>query len=87
MRQIFLALFGYQQRSGLIVIDMNINKENYFNLYAAFLPDLLKPGNIFMHDNASSHTAKIVRDLLRQLQIKVIIWPPTSPDLNPIKNL
>ena len=61
----FWALFGYQQRSGLIAIDSNINKENYFNLYEAFLPDLLKPGDIFMHDNTLSYTSKIVCNLLR----------------------
>jgi transposase len=31
--------------------------------------------------------AHIIRRILKELQIKVIIWPPYSPDLNPIENL
>jgi transposase len=42
---------------------------------------------IFMHDNASTHTAYIVRNLLRDIGVEVMQWPPHSPDLNPIENL
>lgn len=40
-----------------------------------------------MHDNASVHTAYIVRDALQEMGIRVMDWPPHSPDLNPIENL
>jgi len=40
-----------------------------------------------MHDNASVHTAKVVRAVLTGLGVRVMIWPPYSPDLNPIENL
>lgn len=40
-----------------------------------------------MHDGAGPHRGHIVRNLLRQMEIKVMKWPPYSPDLNPIKNL
>jgi transposase len=40
-----------------------------------------------MHDSASVHTAHIVRNILRDMGIRVMIWPPYSPDLNPIENL
>ena len=40
-----------------------------------------------MHDDAPTHTAYIVRDALEELAIEVMIWPPHSPDLNPIENL
>lgn len=40
-----------------------------------------------MHDNARVHTASIVRSLLKAMGLKVMVWPPYSPDLNPIENL
>lgn len=39
------------------------------------------------HDGASVHTAGIVKQLLVEMGIKVMNWPPYSPDLNPIENL
>jgi transposase len=40
-----------------------------------------------MHNNTSTHTAYIVRDLLRDIGVEVMQWPPHSPDLNPIESL
>lgn len=41
----------------------------------------------FQHDNDPKHTAKIVKEYLEEEQIRVMDWPPQSPDLNPIENL
>ena len=38
---------------------------------------------IFIQDGASIHGAKEVQLWLRQNRIKTMIWPPSSPDLNP----
>jgi hypothetical protein len=40
-----------------------------------------------MHNGAGLHRGHIVLDVLRELQIQVMVWPPYSPDLNPIENL
>ncbi len=43
-----------------------------------------------MHDNAPSHVAKNTSVSLAAMGIKVeklMLWPPSSPDLNPIVNL
>jgi transposase len=41
----------------------------------------------FQQDNAPVHTAKVVKEFLKESKIKVLEWPPQSPDLNPIENL
>ncbi|KAL8335162.1 hypothetical protein RB598_009381 [Gaeumannomyces tritici] len=41
----------------------------------------------FQQDNASSHRARMTRHWLEVLQIITFLWPPNSPDLNPIENL
>jgi hypothetical protein len=40
-----------------------------------------------MHNNAPVHTAYIVCDWLAKQEFETMIWPPYSPDLNPIENL
>jgi hypothetical protein len=40
-----------------------------------------------MQDNASPHTAKKTLAFLRKEKVKILEWPPQSPDLNPFKNL
>lgn len=45
---------------------------------------------IFMHDNAPCHAAKNTSASLAAMGIKgdkLMVWPPSSPDLNPIENL
>jgi len=41
---------------------------------------------IFTHDGAPCHQAKIVADILKTKNIKLLEWPGNSPDLNPIEN-
>jgi transposase/uncharacterized protein (DUF2267 family) len=42
---------------------------------------------IFQQDNASIHTARIIKDYFTEQQLTVLEWPANSPDLNPIENL
>jgi transposase len=45
---------------------------------------------IFMHDNAPSHAAKATTQFSHSLGFvneTLMVWPPNSPDLNPIENL
>lgn len=41
----------------------------------------------FMHDNDPKHKSKLVQSYLEGQQFRVMVWPPQSPDLNPIENL
>jgi len=90
----FWAAFGDNVRTGLIPLDGDPDSERggvsgrvIRDLYEAFLPEFVRPGDIFMHDGAPVHRAHVVIEILQQLDITVMVWPPYSPDLNPIENL
>ena len=77
-----IPLFGAPEsaRGG---VNGRIIRENY----QLYLPNFVGPGDIFMHDNAPTHREHTVAQLLEDLGIEVMVWPPYSPDLNPIENL
>ncbi len=94
VKKMLWAAFGYNIRTGLVPLDGDPQSARggvsgwvISCLYEAFLPGFVQPGDIFMHDNASVHTARIVQAVLTRLGITVMVWPPYSPDLNPIENL
>ena len=64
---------GYSARSYIEVLDARVMEYCTEDL-------------IFMHDNASIHTAKIVKEWFEDRAINTTDWPPFSPDLNPIEN-
>uniref|UniRef100_A0A8C1XCM9 Prostaglandin G/H synthase 1 n=1 Tax=Cyprinus carpio TaxID=7962 RepID=A0A8C1XCM9_CYPCA len=79
------------QTSRLIIIG-TINAERYIQvLEQHMLPSRrrLFQGRpcIFQHDNARPHTASITTSWLRRITIRVLKWPPCSPDLLPIDNI
>jgi hypothetical protein len=41
---------------------------------------------LFMQDNAPCHKAREILDFLEENQVPIMVWPPQSPDLNPIEN-
>ena len=94
IKQMFWAAFGEQMHAGLIPLGGDLESKRggvtgaiISILCQSFLPDLLQPGDIFIHDNAPVHTAGAIRATLEALEVGVMTWPPHSPDLNPIENL
>jgi len=59
---------------------------SYINVIKEALPTIWEPGLIYMQDNASIHTARVVRQWLEDHTIPTLEWPPYSPDLNPIEH-
>ena len=49
------------------------------------LVKVLKPGDIVVMDNLSSHTIAGVREAIRGVGADVLYLPPYTPDLNPIE--
>lgn len=41
----------------------------------------------FMHDNDPKHTSRLVKEYLAKKRIKLLEWPPQSPDMNPIEQV
>ena len=83
--------------TGLLTrIDGIMKKEEYLDILKN---DMLPSGQaifgrtrfVFQQDNDSKHTAHVCQNYLRSLvrkgKIKVMTWPPQSPDLNPIELL
>jgi hypothetical protein len=90
----FWVAFGQDIRTGLVPLDGDPEAKRggvtgwvIRELYQVCLPIILQPGDIFMHDGASVHTARTVKAFLREIGVDIMLWPPYSPDLNPIENL
>ena len=80
----------------MIPEGVKVNKEVYCNLlqdsflpWFQSLPGQEKSEMIFMHDNAPGHAAKYTTEWLSNAGFggdKLMVWPPNSPDLNPIEH-
>jgi transposase len=67
------------------VFDGPIDGESFLAWVVQFLVRDLRPGDIVVMDNLSSHKSKAVRHAIRAAGAKLFFLPPYSPDLNPIE--
>uniref|UniRef100_A0A674C3D8 Tc1-like transposase DDE domain-containing protein n=1 Tax=Salmo trutta TaxID=8032 RepID=A0A674C3D8_SALTR len=77
-------------RTELVVTAGNLNAVSYREdiLLPHVVPFLqAHPDMTLQHDNATSHTARSVRDLLQDRNVSVLPWPAKSLDLNPIEHI
>ena len=92
--QIWVDERGRPRRSRLIIMerDSKAKRKGYSaNSYIKTLEEGLLPywrdGDIFQHDNAPIHNARKVKKWMLRHRIRLIKWPPYSPDLNPIEHM
>ena len=74
----------------VVVIAGNLNAVRYREdiLLPHVVPFLqAHPDMTLQHDNATSHTARSVRDFLQDRNVSVLPWSVKSPDLNPIEQV
>ena len=70
-----------------LVLDGPINATAFEAYVEQFLAPTLKPGDIVVMDNLSSHKGPKVRALIEAVGAKLLYLPPYSPDFNPIEKL
>jgi transposase len=81
---------GALRHDGLIapgVFDGAINGELFLAWVEQVLVPDLRPGDLVVMDNLSSHKVAGVRTAIEAAGAKLLYLPPYSPDLNPIEML
>jgi transposase len=68
-----------------LVLDGAINGAAFLAYIEQFLAPTLRPGDIVVLDNLSSHKVSGVREAIEAVGASVLYLPPYSPDLNPIE--
>jgi transposase len=72
-----------------MVATMTIEEATDADIFLAFVEHILypalKPGDVVVMDNLSSHKVEGVRELIESAGAEVLYLPPYSPDLNPIE--
>lgn len=74
--------------SGLIapfVLDGAINRAAFEVYVERVLAPELRPGDVVVMDNLSSHKGPRVRELIEAVGARLLYLPPYSPDFNPIE--
>jgi transposase len=69
------------------VIDGPINGDVFVAYVKQQLVPTLRPGDIVVMDNLSSHKRAEVRQAIESVDATLRYLPPYSPDLNPIENV
>ena len=87
-----ISCWGFMWRDGFLDLDIvpnTMNGPTYRDLILKkrVVPFMHNhPELTFMQDNSSVHCSKIVKEYLNEQNIEPLVWPPKSPDCNPIGN-
>ena len=69
------------------MFDGPINGESFLLYVQTQLIPTLKPGDVVVLDNLSSHKGNAVRQTIRAVGARRVFLPPYSPELNPIEQV
>lgn len=81
----FLAGLCHDGMIAPLVLDGPIDGETFRAYVEQFLAPALRPGQIVIMDNLSSHKVAGVREAIEAVGAGVLYLPRYSPDLNPIE--
>lgn len=83
------AAISVDGRTDLVHVQGNLTAVRYRDeiLQRHLIPAIDVRRQMFQHDNARPHTARVTVDYLAQNNVPVLPWPSKSPDLNPIEHL
>lgn len=83
-----LTILGAMSLRGMIA-TMTIEAATDANIFLAYLDQILcpalRPGDVVVMDNLSSHKVAGVRERIEAAGAELLYLPPYSPDLNPIE--
>ena len=82
-----IAALGMEGLRCSTVVDGAVNGQVFQAFVEHVLLPELRPGDIVVTDNLSSHKVARVRRLIEQAGAELQYLPPYSPDLNPIENV
>lgn len=68
------------------VLDGPINRVAFETYVAKVLVSELRPGDVVVMDNLSSHKGPTIREMIEAAGAQLHYLPPYSPDFNPIEN-
>ena len=83
----FVAGLKHQALVAPAVFDGPMDGESFLAYVEQILSPVLKPGDVVIMDNLSSHKVAGVRDSIQNTGASLRYLPPYSPDLNPIEQL
>ena len=70
-----------------LILDGAMDGEAFLAYVEQVLIPALRPGDVVVMDNLSTHKTGAVTDAFRKHNVEVLFLPPYSPDLNPIENM
>jgi len=83
----FIAGLRQEGLTAPLVADGPMDGEMFLAYVKDFLCPTLKPGDIVIADNLSSHKVTGVREAIQAVGARIVYLPPYSPDLNPIEQV
>lgn len=81
----FVAALRHNQLTAPMVVDGPMNGRVFREYVRQVLVPTLKPGDIVVMDNLSSHKAAGVKEAIEAAGATLVYLPPYSPDFNPIE--
>lgn len=80
-----IAALGIKGVRCSTVVDGAVNADIFEAFVEQVLVPKLRPGDVVVMDNLSSHKRARTRTLIEQVGAELLFLPPYSPDLNPIE--
>lgn len=80
-----IAALGVEGMRCSTVVDGAVNGDVFEAFVEQVLVPDLRPGDVVIMDNLSSHKRKRIRELIEDAGARLVFLPAYSPDLNPIE--
>lgn len=80
-----LSSMGFSGMGPSLAVEGATTREVFETYIEKVLAPELRPGQVVVMDNLSSHKGQRVRELIEGRDCELLYLPPYSPDLNPIE--